>query len=362
MADGRPAPHIEWRKGGRRVSTTRFSIQNIPGGSVLRIDPVRVAKDNASYECLAENGVGEPVRASFTLYVLEEDNVPRGFPSFSLLPNMQGIERNRSAILPCRAEGDPEPTISWLHNDVPVDLNNPRYQLINGGSLQISNAQEEDQGNYECVAENGVGTQVSPMATLYVKLRRVPPYFSIPPEARYEVSPGGSLNISCTAVGSPMPYVKFRYTDGDDLPPPAGKQQYPEGRNNLTLENIRESVNYTCVAQSKLGTAEHHLAIVVQALPKPPSSVSFSEVTTTSVRLAWSYDAGAENIRYYVVQYKPRGANSAFSEISGVTGSNIYVRDLAPYTEYEFYVIAMNDLGRGSPSDPVIVTTGEAGM
>ncbi|XP_022645434.1 receptor-type tyrosine-protein phosphatase F-like isoform X4 [Varroa destructor] len=360
MADGRPAPHIEWRKGGRRVSTTRFSIQNIPGGSVLRIDPVRVAKDNASYECLAENGVGEPVRASFTLYVLEEDNVPRGFPSFSLLPNMQGIERNRSAILPCRAEGDPEPTISWLHNDVPVDLNNPRYQLINGGSLQISNAQEEDQGNYECVAENGVGTQVSPMATLYVKLRRVPPYFSIPPEARYEVSPGGSLNISCTAVGSPMPYVKFRYTDGDDLPPPAGKQQYPEGRNNLTLENIRESVNYTCVAQSKLGTAEHHLAIVVQALPKPPSSVSFSEVTTTSVRLAWSYDAGAENIRYYVVQYKPRGANSAFSEISGVTGSNIYVRDLAPYTEYEFYVIAMNDLGRGSPSDPVIVTTGEA--
>ncbi|XP_028966965.1 tyrosine-protein phosphatase Lar [Galendromus occidentalis] len=360
MADGHPQPHIEWRKGGRRVSTTRFSINNIPGGSVLRIDPVRAGKDNTAYECLAENGVGEPVRMSFSLRVFEEDSVPRGFPSFSLLPNMQGVERNRSAVLQCMASGEPEPTISWLHNDVPVDLNNPRFQLVNGGALQISHAQEEDQGNYECVAENTVGTQISPMATLYVKVRRVPPYFSIPPENRYEVTPGASLNISCTAVGSPMPYVKFRLADGDDLPPPNGQSEYPEGRNNLTLENIRESVNYSCIAQSKLGTLEHQFQVVVQALPKAPTTVMFSDVTTTSLKLSWSYEQGAENIRYYVVQYKPRGSNSVFSEISGVTGTSLFVRELAPYTEYEFYVIAMNDLGRGPPSDPVIVTTGEA--
>lgn len=36
-----------------------------------------------------------------------------------------------------------------------------------------------------------------------------------------------------------------------------------------------------------------------------------------------------------------------------------HVRSLSPYTEYELYVIAVNSIGRGPPSAPVIVTTGE---
>ncbi|KAH7935119.1 hypothetical protein HPB52_004363 [Rhipicephalus sanguineus] len=176
-AVGNPRPQIEWRKNGKRVSTNRYTVTEMTGGSVLRIDPVRAGKDNATYECLAENGVGEPVRAQFTLTVLEENQIPPGFPHFKLLPNLQGVERNRSALLPCKAEGDPEPRLSWLRNDIPVDMSNPRYSLAAAGkwtlfrSLQIFDAQEEDQGNYECIAENSVGTAISPMATLFVRGR-----------------------------------------------------------------------------------------------------------------------------------------------------------------------------------------------
>lgn len=70
-AVGNPRPQIEWRKNGKRVSTNRYTVVEMSGGSVLRIDPVRTGKDNATYECLAENGVGEPVRALFVLTVLE---------------------------------------------------------------------------------------------------------------------------------------------------------------------------------------------------------------------------------------------------------------------------------------------------
>lgn len=35
------------------------------------------------------------------------------------------------------------------------------------------------------------------------------------------------------------------------------------------------------------------------------------------------------------------------------------VRALSPYTEYEFYVIAVNNIGRGPPSAPATCTTGE---
>ena len=67
------------------------------------------------------------------------------------------------------------------------------------------------QGKYECVATNSVGTEYSYAAQLYVRVRRVPPHFTIRPDAKYEVKNGAALNITCVAVGSPMPFVKVGF-------------------------------------------------------------------------------------------------------------------------------------------------------
>lgn len=53
--------------------------------------------------------------------------------------------------------------------------------------------------------------------------------------------------------------------------------------------------------------------------------------------------------------------SQAFSEISGISTMFYGVRPLSPYTEYEFYVVAVNNFGRGPPSEPVTCTTGETG-
>lgn len=354
-AVGNPKPQLEWRKNGKRVTTQRYTVQEMPNGSVLRIEPVRAGRDDATYECVAENGVGEPVRALATLTVLQEGATPAGFPRFTLQPSIQGVEKGRSALLPCKAEGDPMPTIHWLKDMIPVDMTNHRYSLVQGSSLQILEAEEEDQGTYECVAENPEGSVVSPMATLYVRVRRVPPYFSIPPEPIYEVTPGSNLNITCVAVGSPMPYVKWK-KGSVEL---SGEEKAPIGKNILHLENVRDSANYTCVASSKLGNIDAITQIIVQAFPRAPTSVQLSDVTATSCRLSWSYDVGAENIIYYVIQYKPKHGNHEYKEISGITTMFYTVRDLTPYTEYEFFIIAANAIGRGIPSTPAIVTTGD---
>lgn len=79
------------------------------------------------------------------------------------------------------------------------------------------------------------------------------------------------------------------------------------------------------------------------------------------MRLAWSYDIGSESINYYVIQYKPRTANQEYSEISGVQTMFYTINELSAYTEYEFYVIAVNTIGRGAPSTPAVITTGETG-
>lgn len=99
---------------------------------------------------------------------------------------------------------------------------------------------------------------------------------------------------------------------------------------------------------------------MISALPVAPTDLTISEVSATSVRLEWSYK-GPEDLQYYVIQYKPRNANQAYSEISGIITMFYVVRSLSPYTEYEFYVIAVNNIGRGPASAPAVTITGETG-
>lgn len=96
-----------------------------------------------------------------------------------------------------------------------------------------------------------------------VAVRRVPPSFSIPPPPQHEVMLGQDLNLTCVAVGSPMPYVKWRRGPATDLTP---EDKLPIGRNVLELAAIQESANYTCVAASALGVIEATTYVKVQCM------------------------------------------------------------------------------------------------
>lgn len=100
-----------------------------------------------------------------------------------------------------------------------------------------------------------------------VSVRRVPPHFSIPPES-VEVMPGGDVNITCVAVGSPMPYVKWRLGAVELTP----EDTIPIGKNVLMLKDVRESANYTCVAASDLGNIEAIAAVKVKGMILDPVS------------------------------------------------------------------------------------------
>lgn len=361
-ASGDPQPVLQWKKNGKRVSGTqsRYIVKTFPqGGALLRIEPVRANRDEAVYECVAENGVGDAVTAVAALQVYDADKLPDGFPQITQSPSTKVVEIGHTAVLYCAAAGSPSPKISWVRDSLPVDTSgNPRYSILDKpkpGALQITDSIEEDQGKYECVAENAIGTEYSHFTMLYVKVRRVPPQFSIPPLPVHEVMLGESLNLTCVAVGSPMPFVKWRKGLATDITP---EDQLPIGKNILELKNIQESANYTCIAASALGVIEAVTNVKVQSLPSAPTNVRISEITATSVRLSWSYN-GPEELQYFVIQYKPKYANQAYSEISGIITMYYTVRSLSPYTEYEMFVIAVNNIGRGPPSPSVVVTTGE---
>ncbi|XP_058481320.1 receptor-type tyrosine-protein phosphatase delta-like isoform X24 [Solea solea] len=366
QATGDPRPKIVWNKKGKKVSNQRFEVIEFDdgSGSVLRIQPLRTPRDEAIYECVASNSVGE-TSATTKLTVLREDQLPPGFPTIDMGPQLKVVERTRTATMLCAASGNPDPDISWFKDFLPVNTtnNNGRIkQLRSGGTpirgaLQIEQSEESDQGKYECVATNNGGTRYSAPANLYVRelreVRRVPPRFSIPPTDN-EIMPGGSVNITCVAVGSPMPYVKWML-GAEDLTP---EDDMPIGRNVLELTDVRQSANYTCVAMSTLGVIEDVAQITVKALPKAPGIPVVTERTATSITLTW--DSGnPEPVSYYIIQHKSKFSEDSYKEIDGVATTRYSVGGLSPYSDYEFRVVAVNNIGRGPPSESIEAKTAE---
>ncbi|KAK2908399.1 hypothetical protein Q8A73_009472 [Channa argus] len=108
---------------------------------------------------------------------MSKDQIPHGFPTIDMGPQLKVVEKTRTATMLCAASGNPDPEIYWFKDFLPVDISSSNgriKQLRSGGTpirgaLQIENSEESDQGKYECVAVNSAGTRYSAPANLYVR-------------------------------------------------------------------------------------------------------------------------------------------------------------------------------------------------
>uniref|UniRef100_A0A8C2GEF8 protein-tyrosine-phosphatase n=1 Tax=Cyprinus carpio TaxID=7962 RepID=A0A8C2GEF8_CYPCA len=369
QAAGDPKPQVFWNKKGKKVNSQRIeTIEFDEGaGAVLRIQPLRAPRDENVYECVAKNTEGE-IAVTSKLSIIREDLLPFGFPSIDMGPQLKVVERTRTATMLCAASGIPDPEISWFKDFLPVEpaLSQGRIKQLRSAAdairftpitmqcaLQIERSEETDQGKYECVASNSQGVRYSSPANLYVRVRRVPPRFTIPPVS-HEIMPGGSVNITCVAVGSPMPYVKWML-NSEDLTP---EDEMPVGRNVLELNGVRESANYTCVAMSSLGIIESVAQVIVKSLPRAPGTPIVTETTPTSITITW--DSGnPDPVSHYIIQYRAKSPDSKYETVDSITTTRYSIGGLYPNTEYEIRVSAVNTIGQGPPSNRVEARTGE---
>lgn len=86
------------------------------------------------------------------------------------------ITWGQSAKFTCRVRGNPQPSVVWLRNAVPL-FSSHRMQLSRK-ALRLSSVGPEDEGIYQCMAENEVGSaqamiqlRVSQPGKSLVKLR-----------------------------------------------------------------------------------------------------------------------------------------------------------------------------------------------
>uniref|UniRef100_A0A3Q1ECC4 Neural cell adhesion molecule 1-like n=1 Tax=Acanthochromis polyacanthus TaxID=80966 RepID=A0A3Q1ECC4_9TELE len=80
-----------------------------------------------------------------------------------------------SALLACDADGFPEPTVTWAHNNVVLETGD-KYSLNGDGSeLEIRDVKKVDEGDYTCIAKNKAGEK-SEEVSLNVFGERITPF------------------------------------------------------------------------------------------------------------------------------------------------------------------------------------------
>ena len=77
-------------------------------------------------------------------------------PQVTVELQQQEVVYGETVRFTCQARGKPAPSVMWLHNAKPLSPS-PRHRL-SSRVLRVSNVGPQDDGLYQCMAENGVGS------------------------------------------------------------------------------------------------------------------------------------------------------------------------------------------------------------
>ncbi|GAB6022583.1 Down syndrome cell adhesion molecule-like protein 1 [Chamberlinius hualienensis] len=360
--------NIRWFKNGQPLlssSHTGVTIRIFDGyTSSLSIQSVTPGH-NGNYTCVASNAAAT-VNFTAPLSV----NVP---PRWLVAPMDLSVSAGKDVTVPCSADGQPFPTISWMKadGDVPqqyseVDFrSDPHLRILSNGTLYVQDARERDQGYYLCQASNGVGGGLSKVIFIDVQ---VPIYFEIR-FFNYSARQGDNVKIVCDARGDVPIQVQWRKNPFENNAPFGNRFAVrnalnPNGVNSiLEIENVEklDSGSYRCEGENQFGKDAAEIVLNVMGVPDAPQGVKVTDFGRRHVDLSWFQDdAKNHDVVSYIVRYNLESGdvNHKVYNLSVTDGTGqITLSDLRPYSKYLIQVLAQNYIGISKPSETVMVTT-----
>ena len=96
-------------------------------------------------------------------------------PEFAHHPQNIVEMEEENVVFSCSVKGNPHPSVTWTKNNNALNTSeDPDLSETSSGnthSLTIQNVHQSDEGQYRCVASNGIGNTTSNAGTLNVHCR-----------------------------------------------------------------------------------------------------------------------------------------------------------------------------------------------
>ncbi|XP_048665527.1 neurofascin isoform X3 [Marmota marmota marmota] len=342
-ANGNPKPTVQWMVNGEPLQSAPPNPNREVAGDTIIFRDTQISS-RAVYQCNTSNEHGYLLANAFVSVL---DVPPR-----MLSPRNQFIRvilYNRTR-LDCPFFGSPIPTLRWFKNGQGSNLDGGNYHVYENGSLEIKMIRKEDQGIYTCVATNILG-KAENQVRLEVK---DPTRIYRMPEDQV-VKRGTTVQLECRVKHDPSLKLTVSWLK-DDEPLYIGNRMKKED-DSLTIFGVaeRDQGSYTCVASTELDQDLAKAYLTVLGRPDRPRDLELTDLAERSVRLTWiPGDDNNSPITDYVVQFEEdQFQPGVWHDHSKFPGSvNSALLQLSPYVNYQFRVIAVNEVGSSHPSLP----------
>ncbi|XP_038235779.1 neurofascin isoform X28 [Dermochelys coriacea] len=342
-ANGNPKPTIQWLVNGEPIESAPPNPSREVAGDTIVFRDTQIGS-SAVYQCNASNEHGYLLANAFVSVL---DVPPRILAPRNQL--IKVIQYNRTR-LDCPFFGSPIPTLRWFKNGQGSALDGENYQKHENGSLEINMARKEDQGIYTCVATNILGK-----AENQVRLEIKDPTRIVRGPEDLIVKRGSMVRLDCRIKHDSTLKLSVAWLK-DDAPLYIGNRMKKED-DGLIIYGVAEKDqgDYTCVASTELDKDSAKAFLTVLERPERPRDLELTDLAERSVRLTWiPGDDNNSPITDYVVQFEEdKFQAGSWHNHSRYPGSvNSAVLRLSPYVNYQFRVIAVNEVGSSLPSLP----------
>ncbi|XP_026163779.1 neural cell adhesion molecule L1-like protein isoform X1 [Mastacembelus armatus] len=348
-ASGTPQPTITWSVNG-------VPLQEVPSANRKTFDDSIIlhntkASDSAVYQCKASNSHGT-LLSNANIMIM---NLP------PMILTKEGEDyfavEGKGVMMHCKVFSSPPSTVTWSKDDSSESVEGPRFTIHDNGSLEIYSVQNDDTGQYTCVAKNTEGLSAID-ATLYVK---DPTRIVVAPEDQ-QILIGTTAQLSCL-----VEYDKSFSNDFELLWEKDGMEivlNYTENSSRYLMEdgilqitNVSHSDQgvYTCVARTPVDWDTASVLLMVLDVPDAPENVVLSEHKSRSVKLKWiPGDDHNSSTTVFIIEYEEsQWEPGNWKELLQVPGNhNSAILKLHGHVDYRFRVSGVNAVGRGPPSEP----------
>ncbi|XP_058841760.1 neuronal cell adhesion molecule isoform X12 [Acipenser ruthenus] len=251
IAEGLPTPEIHWRKESGELPSKRTFHENFQ--KTLKIIDVTQA-DAGLYRCIAKNSLGS-IHHIINVTVMAS-------PYWITEPKNLVLAPKETGVLICRANGSPDPSITWLMNGIPIE-NSPKdlSRKVDGDSIIFSDVQTGSSAVYQCNVSNEFGYL---LANAFLNVLAEPPRILTPTNQMYQVITNSRALLDCASFGSPIPKINWFKDDQTSILDGDPYVIHDNGTLEIHVAQKDNNGKYTCIAMNDLGKAENRVQLEVK--------------------------------------------------------------------------------------------------